>query len=142
MIIGGSPSLAKNIEKIRELREQGVKLIAMNGAYKYCIDQGIKPSALVIVDPLEHNARFADPIINDCKYFIASQCHPKIFEKVPKDRTYIWHTGVEKIKEILEERKEPYVPVPGGSTVLLRDHPSFPYTGLQTLPYFRPAIHA
>jgi hypothetical protein len=56
----------------------------MNGAYKHCIDQGIKPSALVIVDPLEHNARFADPIIDDCKYFIASQCHPKVFEKVPK----------------------------------------------------------
>jgi 2-polyprenyl-3-methyl-5-hydroxy-6-metoxy-1,4-benzoquinol methylase len=28
MIVGGGPSLAKNIEKIRELREQGVKLIA------------------------------------------------------------------------------------------------------------------
>jgi 2-polyprenyl-3-methyl-5-hydroxy-6-metoxy-1,4-benzoquinol methylase len=136
MIVGGSPSLAKNIEKIRELREQGVKLIAMNGAYKYCIDQGIKPSALVIVDPLEHNARFADPIIDNCKYFIASQCHPKVFENVPKDRTYLWHTGVEKIKEILEERKEPYVPVPGGSTVLLRTIPLFRILGFKRFHVF------
>jgi hypothetical protein len=115
---------------------RGVKLIAMNGAYKHCIDQGIKPSALVIVDPLEHNARFADPIIDDCKYFIASQCHPKVFEKVPKDRTYLWHTGVEKIKEILEERKEPYVPVPGGSTVLLRTIPLFRILGFKRFHIF------
>jgi len=136
MIVGGSPSLKQNIEKIRELREQGVKLVCMNGAYKYCIDQGIKPSALVIVDPLEHNARFADPIIDDCKYFIASQCHPKVFENLPRDRTYLWHTGVEKIKEILEERKERYVQVPGGSTVLLRTIPLFRILGFKRFHIF------
>jgi hypothetical protein len=51
-----------------------------------------------MVDALELNARFADKVIADCKYFIASQCHPTVFEKLPKDRTYIWHTGAEKIK--------------------------------------------
>ena len=87
MIVGGGPSLAQNIEEIRRLREDGVKLIAINNAYKYCLDHGIIPSAMVMVDAREFNLRFVDPIVPDCKYFIASQCDPSVFSKVPKEQT-------------------------------------------------------
>ena len=73
MLVGGGPSLAEHIGTIKRLRQEGVKLITMNNAYRYCIDHGLLPSALVMVDSRDFNARFVDPIIPTCKYFIASQ---------------------------------------------------------------------
>lgn len=131
MLVGGGPSLARNIEKVRELRNKGVKLIAMNNAYKFCLDHDIKPSALIIVDARDFNARFLDPIIPECKYFLASQCHPSLFEKVPQEQTYIWHTGTSLIKDLLDEQYKTWWPVPGGSTVLLRAIPLFRMLGFK-----------
>jgi hypothetical protein len=53
MIVGGAPSLKQNIEKIRELRDKGVKLVCLNNAYNFCIENGIMPSAYVMVDARE-----------------------------------------------------------------------------------------
>jgi hypothetical protein len=50
MLVGGGPSLKRDIEKVRELRDQGVKLICLNNAYDFCIENGIMPSAYVMVD--------------------------------------------------------------------------------------------
>ena len=136
MLVGGGPSLVNYIEKIRELREQGVKLICMNNAYQYCIDQGIKPSAMVMVDARDFNARFITTIIPDCKYFIASQCSPEIFTKLPKEQTYIWHTSAEEIRDILMDQYEKSYPIPGGSTVLLRAIPLFRMLGFKRFHVF------
>jgi 2-polyprenyl-3-methyl-5-hydroxy-6-metoxy-1,4-benzoquinol methylase len=136
MIVGGGPSLANSIEEIRKLREDGVKLITINNAYRYCIDNGITPSAMVMVDAQEHNNRFVDPIVPDCKYFIASQCHPSVFAKMPKEQTYIWHTSTEILNEILASQYERWYPVPGGSTVLLRTIPLFRMLGFKRFHVF------
>lgn len=136
MIVGGGPSLAANIEEIRRLREDGVKLITINNAYKYCLDHGITPSAMVMVDAREFNLRFVEPIVPDCKYFIASQCDPSVFSKVPKEQTYIWHTSTEMLNNILANQYERWYPVPGGSTVLLRAIPLFRMLGFKRFHVF------
>jgi 2-polyprenyl-3-methyl-5-hydroxy-6-metoxy-1,4-benzoquinol methylase len=136
MIIGGGPSLLQHIEKIKQLRANGVKLIAINGAYKWCLDNGITPSAMVMVDARKFNARFTQPVVKDCKYFIASQCHPSVFKELPKDRTYVWHTQSEILTEILEAQFEEWYPVPGGSTVLLRAIPLFRMLGFKRFHIF------
>ena len=136
MIVGGGPSLEKYTEKIRQLRADGVKLITINGAYKWCIDKGLKPSAMVMVDARPFNARFCKPVIDDCKYFIASQCHPSVFEGLPKDRTYIWHTGAELVSDILNKQSEQWWHIPGGSTVLLRAIPLFRMLGFKRFHLF------
>lgn len=136
MIVGGGPSLAENIEEIRKLREDGVKLITINNAYKYCLDHGIKPSAMVMVDAREFNSRFVDPVIPECKYFIASQCDPSVFAKLPQEQTYIWHTSTDLISEILAQQYERWYPIPGGSTVLLRAIPLFRMLGFKRFHIF------
>jgi hypothetical protein len=136
MIVGGGPSLPQHIEKIKQLRANGVKLIAINGAYKWCLDNGITPSAMVMVDARKFNARFTQPVVEDCKYFIASQCHPSVFKDLPKDRTYVWHTQAEILKEMLEAQFEECYPVPGGSTVLLRAIPLFRMLGFKRFHIF------
>jgi type II secretory pathway pseudopilin PulG len=85
MIVGGGPSLAENMDKIKELRASGVKLVAINNAYQYCLDNGVTPSAFVMVDGRDFNKRFVENVVDDCKYFIASQCDPSVFEELPKD---------------------------------------------------------
>jgi len=131
MLVGGGPSLKRDIEKVRELRNKGVKLICLNNAYQYCVDQGIAPSAYIQVDAREFNNRFVQTIVPGCKYFIASQCHPSVFEKVPKEQTLIWHTGAEDINDLLAQEYKNWYPVPGGSTVLLRAIPLFRMLGFK-----------
>lgn len=123
MILGGGPSLSCQWDDIKARRAEGAKLICLNGTYKEAIEHGLTPSGLVMVDGREFNKRFAEPVVDGCKYFIASQCHPEVFKCLPADRTYIWHTDTEFIKDILKERYEVCYPVPGGSTVLFRAVP-------------------
>ena len=67
--------------------------------------------------------RFTKPVVEECKYFIASQCHPSVFEGLPKDRTYVWHTQADLCyKILLDEQYETWWPVPGGSTVLVKSY--------------------
>lgn len=136
MIVGGGPSLDQHEEEIRQLRKDGVKLIAINGAYKWCIDKGITPSGLVMIDARPFNARFAKPVIDECKYFIASQCDPSVFEGLPEDRTYIWHTTSDHIRAALDEKYKLWWGIPGGSTVLLRAIPLFRMLGFKKFHLF------
>ena len=124
MILGGGPSMNDNLEEIKALRASGVKLITMNGAYNWAIKNGLVPSATVIVDAQEHNARFTKPVIDGCIYLISSQCHPTVLDDLPKERTYLWHVGGERYKEIYDEAYcKQWWNVPGGTTVLLRTIP-------------------
>jgi hypothetical protein len=136
MIVGGGPSLKEYIHEIKMLRRNGVKLITLNNAYQYCIDAGIMPSAMVMVDARPFNARFVQNIVPDCKYFMASQCDPSVFDNLPKDRTYIWHTSAEEISDLLATEYANWYPVPGGSTVLLRALPLFRMLGFKRFHIF------
>ena len=138
MLVGGGPSLKAQIPHIRKLREQGVKLVCLNNSYQYCLDHDIKPSAYVMVDARPFNVRFVENTIPDCKYFIASQCDPSVFEALGKvrDQTYIWHTSAEEIQEALQEVYPRCYPVPGGSTVLLRAIPLFRMLGFKRFHIF------
>jgi SAM-dependent methyltransferase len=122
MLIGGGPSLNDFEGDIREKREAGVPLITTNGSYLWAIEKGLKPSAQVMVDARPFNKRFLEPIIDDCKYLVASQCDPCAIEHLPKDRTYLWHScSDEKMLEFIRGVQDaPVWPTPGGSTVMLR----------------------
>ena len=123
LILGGGPSLSDFAQEIREKRTQGAKLITLNGAYNWCLDHGITPSAQVVVDAREFNARFTHPVVDDCKYLIASQVDPEVLAGLPKERTFLWHTSADQIQDVLSETYKVWYPIPGGSTVLLRAIP-------------------
>lgn len=123
MILGGGPSLAKFEDEIKQKRADGVKLITLNGSYNWALEHGLTPSAQVMVDARQFNARFTKPVVDGCKYLISSQCHRDVLDGLPVDRTYLWHTSSAGVKEILNDRYEKWWHVPGGSTVLLRAIP-------------------
>lgn len=123
MILGGGPSLENHLEQIKEMRADGVKLITLNGAYNWALEHGLTPSAQIMVDARPFNARFVKPVVDGCKYLVASQCDPSVLEGLPHERTFLWHTTADMVRDLLDDRYPAWYGVPGGSTVLLRAIP-------------------
>lgn len=124
MILGGGPTMAAFEADIKAKRAAGVKLLTLNGAYNWALAHGLTPSAQIMVDARPFNRRFTKPVVDDCKYLIASQCHPDVLEGLPKDRTYLFHTMVGLIEDLLvAQYGQEWHSIPGGSTVLLRAIP-------------------
>src|SRR5262245_57632775 len=124
MILGGGPSLNAFADEIKQRRADGAKLITLNGTYNWALERGLVPSAQIVVDARDFNARFVRPVIAGCRYLIASQCHPSVFEDLPADVTWIWHAlsrGEGPLWEVLkghyDPRNEIFYGVPGGPTV-------------------------
>lgn len=125
MLIGGGPSLAEYEEEITRKRREGQPMITLNGTYNWAVERGLKPSAQIICDARPFNARFVTPHVDTCKYLLASQCHPDVFDAAPKDeRTFVWHAAMNgPIYDLIDGIKgkgAEWYPIPGGSTVMLR----------------------
>lgn len=127
-ILAGGPSL--------ELFDRpDLPIITVNGAYNWAIEKGYKPSAQLIVDPREWNKRFTQPVIEGCKYLIASQCHPEIARSVPKEQVWLWHSG-DCAAPVMREWGEKtgnkeWMAIFGGSTVMLRGLPLLTMLGFR-----------
>jgi hypothetical protein len=120
MILAGGPSLNDFQITIKQLRAAGVKLVTLNGSYQWALDHGLVPSAQCVVDARPFNARFTKPYVPGCKYLLASQCDPGVYEGIPREAIWQWHTGVSDIRDILDAHLSEYYEIPGGQTVLLR----------------------
>ncbi len=124
VFLAGGPSMAECIDEIRKLRAEGACLVTCNGSYKWAIDQGLSISAQIVLDARAFNARFTRPVIDHCKYLIASQAHPSTLEGLPHDRTLLWHSCLsDENEKLIREITGQFFPVPGGSTVVLRAIP-------------------
>ena len=122
-LVGGGSSLKeeKVYGHLLDTYLRGTKVVTVNGSYKWCLDRDIKPSAQIVLDSREFNNRFVDPVIDECKYLISSQCHPSLFDKLEGKSVYIWHCAGDDSVDLLEDvYGEDYFPVMGGSTVITR----------------------
>jgi hypothetical protein len=124
-LVGGGPSLESTLEELRALYFEGAKVVTVNGAYQWCIDRNIRPSAQIVMDARPANARFVNPPIPRCRYFIASQCDPATWAAVEgREDVWIFHAAAgdnDAIKPVLDEFYQGrWAPTPGGTTVILR----------------------
>ena len=121
LVLGG-PTLKETFPDLLEKRQNGMPVITINGSHRYCMTGGLTPSAMIMLDSREFNNRFVYPLVEDCKYFISSQCHPSVFENLKDNKVWIWHcAGDEDNEDLLKEQYgNNYFPVMGGSTVTLR----------------------
>lgn len=122
-ILAGGPSLNSYLDEIRQLKASGVKLCTLNGAYNWAHEKGLFPVNQFVVDARPFNARFTKPASESNYYFIASQCHPSVLEGLPPTRTFLWHTAVNEIRDLLDKHRDVWFAIPGGSTILLRAIP-------------------
>ena len=137
VLLAGGPSTQEHLRDIFKLRAEGAALVTVNGAYDWAMDNGLAPSAQIVLDAREFNARFTRRPHPTCKYLIASQVHPSVLEGLPRERTLLWHSGVSDANEALIREKTGYFfPVPGGSTVVLRAIPLLRMLGFARIHLF------
>lgn len=123
LLVCSGPSLKYTEKELVRLYWEGGKIVAVNGAYQWCIDHNLKPSAAIILDARDFNERFIAESVPGCKYFLASQCHPKLFDLCQDRETYIWHacSGGDEEHELLKKYYFDNVcPIDGGTTVGIR----------------------
>lgn len=80
VIVGGGWSLEETLPELRDLVFEGVKVVALNGAGNWLVQHNIRPSAVVVLDARPQNVSFLSEPIPRCKYFLASQAHPVLFD--------------------------------------------------------------
>lgn len=137
IFLAGGPSMADHLVTIKELRAEGAALITCNGAYAWAIEQGLSVSAQIVLDARPFNARFTRPVLEKCQYLIGSQVHPSTLEGLPKERTLLWHSGInEENEKLIREMTGNFFPVPGGSTVVLRSIALLRMLGFWRLHFF------
>lgn len=126
-IVGGGPSLDGTLDELRDLHFAGARVVALNGALRWLVDRNIRPSAAVVLDAREASARFLEPDVPRCVYYVASQCHPSAWEVVrDRQRVVIWHAVSEQQDDAERDMLDRYygrkrwVGVVGGTTVATR----------------------
>lgn len=112
VLVGGGPSLRKNLDGVRMRQEHGQKVFALNGACKFLNDNGITPDYQVLLDP---QPLLIDYIGDAKEHLVASQCHPSILKALPN--ATLWHLDVEGAKEQIPPFDDDYCLVGGGITV-------------------------
>lgn len=81
-LVAGGPSLESTFNELRDLVFAGAKLVTVNGAYQWCLDRNLKPSAQIVLDARAEMAAFVSPAVPGCRYYLASQCHPATWDAV------------------------------------------------------------
>lgn len=97
-IVGGGWSLddPEVYRELCDLYHGGAKIIALNGAGRWCMERNLRPSGLVMVDARDtpENLRFLDIDIPHCRYLVASQVDPKVVDICQRqgDRLSLFHS--------------------------------------------------
>jgi SAM-dependent methyltransferase len=142
-LLAGGPSLKEHESDVLQAAAAGVPIVTVNGTYKWCLDRGIKPAAMFMVDAREWNEKFLPEIVPGCKYIFSSQAAHEAVKKVPKEQAWLYHSNDnETLKEVFDAwckehrvNKEWY-PVPGGSTVVSRALVALAMLGFRNIEVF------
>lgn len=81
VIVGGGPSLNDPITfvELNQRIAEGCAIWALNGTYRWLLDKGVTPDALVVLDARPDNARFVRNVSPESTVYLASQCHPHVY---------------------------------------------------------------
>lgn len=111
-ICGSGPSIKTQFDEIRQRQT----IVAAGSSYRVLREAGITPHACVVIDPLPEVAAFFSETTDETTFYVASQCHPGVFDALKDRYVVMWHAavGVDLPKPAMKFR------LGGGSTVVLR----------------------
>jgi hypothetical protein len=94
-VVGSGPSLNDTVDELRQLYFEGAKIVTMNGAYQWCLERNFRPSTQIVLDARASNARFLQPAVPQCRYLLASQCAPELWDAVEgREHVWIFHSHI------------------------------------------------
>jgi hypothetical protein len=110
-IAAGGPSLEDTWKDL-----SGV-IVTVNASLNYLLEWDVTPWACGLLDPRPHIADLIEPH-KDVFFFVASTCHPRVFQKLHGCNVGLWHpTGMSGLETELPAGTDM---VAGGSTMGLR----------------------
>lgn len=115
-LVASGPSVASQLEKIKEMRQAGVKIVAIKDAHDWLIENGVIPDFALAIDPQEHRWNCFQRKHKDVCYAIASQCHPKVFDHLESMNVLLWHPYI----TLNQTRPAGKIVIGGGTTSGLR----------------------
>lgn len=101
-IVGGAPSLADSMNEIAWRKGRGHQVWALNGSADYLLRHAIIPDAHVLLDARPENVSFLENAHPDTVFYVASQCHPDIFERLKGYKVIVFHNATPGAYEYLE----------------------------------------
>lgn len=124
-LVCGGPSMKDSLTDIRAQKRRGAKIVSVNNALRFLVENGVTPDAHVMLDARPENAEFVRDAPEGVRYFIASQCHPAVLDALEGREVVLWHNGFgdgEALAEIVAPwwETKPVIQIPGGGTVGLR----------------------
>lgn len=125
VLVCGGPSLKDHLKDIRDHQRRGARIVSVNNTLGFLMANGIKPDKHVMLDARRENVSFVQGAPQGVTYFLASQCHPDVFEALKDHEVTVWHNASDShsIDDLIaphEREDRPYLPIPGGCTVGLR----------------------
>lgn len=143
IIVGGGPSLRKNIPKLRRLaRQKGHYIITTNKTHDFLLNlpklglgPPIKPWAAVLLDPCDWVKDYITPQPG-IQYLIGDQCAPTTFDVFEKEgiSRWIWRSTSPKSDHDIVPQK--MLMVFGGSTGGMRCRQIMYFNGFRKVLYF------
>lgn len=107
-VAGGGPSLAETYTEL-----DGV-IVTANAGLGFLLSKNITPWAVGLLDARPHIADLIEAR-PDVFYFVASTCHPRVFDKLKNSKVILWHpSGAPGISEALPRD----TPMIGGGTTM------------------------
>jgi hypothetical protein len=124
LLVAGGPSLEATEGEIVDRVWAGDRLITVNGAYQWCLARHLKPYAQIVLDARPSTVNFVEPVVPGVRYYVASQCHPAVWQTVQDVDTWIWHACCpedESRRAILDAYYGGrWHGIPGGTTVTIQ----------------------
>lgn len=126
-IVGAGPSLANDLELIREMEADKCVILALNNAHDVLLDAGIKPDLCMVIEARERASRYITPR-EEVGYLIGTSVDDALLERLkPFARnTYLFHVMQsqahrEQIAKLNKNFKTRPLPgITGGTSVGIR----------------------
>lgn len=119
-LIGGGPSIKKEIENIKEFQNKGYETIACGSSHDWLVENGIIPTYCAVCDPDPVSIEYLKRKNKGTKYLIAYSCDEKILNYLADQDVYMWHCHSDEAMDVFKDEIVDYVAISGGCTVGLR----------------------
>lgn len=122
-VIGGAPSLKKNLGKLKEKIKLGCHIMTTNGSLNFLTNKGVTPEFHAQFDARAENVSFVKNAPRETIYLIGSMSDPSVTEELKDKAVILWHGGFDmaEMQKILEPyQHKPIVVIGGAYTIGLR----------------------
>lgn len=144
IVISGGPSIDDYIDKIKELQDAGCVVICIERMYPWCMENGIKPDYVVVLDASEDVSEALENPQKDVKHLLSTQCRTITANMLKECPCYVFSIpqhGVEQHNYWLSGKYDRATIINGGGSVALQAMAVSMLLGMRTLHIFGMDCH-